>query len=195
MQNLSEHIAYLIKWIIPEEINVFISLPSNPKNRNKDVTKILYNDGKLFKAVSDIGFGEINKDIRQYFDNYLYSPVYIDHFEKIALFITPTIDYMLAEKIFYYAKYLKYKNMIKRGEPIMEQDYVTLTSEECDYLLVKFKRAILKLVDAILRRDDFDADFEFLDSKKLKVRAILKDYHDFSNQEKEDVVLSIYPNY
>lgn len=195
MQNLSEHIAYLIKWIIPQEINVFISLPSNPKNKNKDVTKILYNDGSLFKAISDIGFGVINEDIRQYFDNYLYSPIYIDHFEKIALFITPTIDDMLAEKIFYYTKYFKYKNMIERNEPIMEQDYVTLTSEECDYLLLKFKRAILKLVETILRRDYFDTNFETLDSKKIIVRDILKGYHDFSNEEKENVVLSIYPNY
>jgi len=195
MQNLSEHIAYLVKWIIPEEINVFVSLPSNPKNTNKDITKLLYNDNKLFKAVSDIGFGEINEDVKKYFDNYLFFPFYVDYFEKISLFITPTIDDMLAEKIFYYSKYLKYQNMIKRNEPIMEQDYITLTIEECDRLLVKFKKAILKLVDAILRRDDFDADFDSTDSKKLLVRVILKDYHDFSNQEKEDVILSIYPNY
>ena len=198
MKNLSEHTAYLLKWIMPEEINIFISLTSNPKNKNKDITKILYNDGKLFKAVSDIGFGEINEDIKQYFVNYQYSPIFIDYFDKSSLFITPTIDDMLAEKIFYYAKYLKYQNMIIIKEPIIEQDYATLTSEECDRLLVKFKRAILKLVDAILRRDYFnpddDADFELLDSKKLIVREILKGYHDFSNQEKEDVVLSIYPS-
>jgi hypothetical protein len=198
MKNLSEHTAYLLKWIMPEEINIFISLTSNPKNKNKDITKILYNDGKLFKAVSDIGFGEINEDIRQYFVNYQYSPIFIDQFDKSSLFITPTIDDMLAEKIFYYAKYLKYQNMIIIKEPIIEQDYATLTSEECDHLLVKFKRAILKLVDAILRRDYFNADdgadFELIDSKKLIVREILKGYHDFSNQEKEDVVLSIYPS-
>ena len=104
---------------------------------------------------------------------------------------------MLAEKLFYYSKYLKYQKMIRKNEPIMEHDYVTLTFEECDRLLVKFKRAILKLVDAILIRDYFDEKFEFnsIDSKKLLVRMILKDYHDFSNEEKEEVILSIYPKY
>ena len=49
MENLSEHIAYLIKWMIPvEDINVIVTLPTNPKNTNKDITKILYNDKKLY---------------------------------------------------------------------------------------------------------------------------------------------------
>ena len=105
MENLSEHIGYLIKWMIPEEINVIVSLPTNPKNTNKDITKLLYNDDKLFKALSDIGFGEINEDIRKYFVNLSYSPIYIDNFETISLFITPTLDDMLSEKLFYYTKY------------------------------------------------------------------------------------------
>lgn len=196
MQNLSEHIAYLVKWMIPQEINVFVSLPSNPKNTNKDITKLLYNDDKLFKALSDIGFGEINEDVRKFFDNYLYSPIYVGYFEENALFITPTIDDMLAEKLFYYAKYFKFQNMLERKEPIVEEDYSNLTFDDCDRLLVKFKKAILKLIDAILRRDYFDStDFEALDSKKLILRAILKGYDDFTNQEKEYIILSIYPKY
>jgi len=194
MENLSEHIAYLIKWMIPEEINVFVSLPSNPKNTNKDITKLLYNDDKLFKALSDIGFGEINEDIKRFFENLSYSPFYVDKFETNALFITPTIDDMLAEKLFYYGKYLKFKGMISRGEPIMEQEYSNLTQEECDRILLKFKRAILKLVEAILKRDYSDVtDLKDRDSAKLMLREFMRDYKDYTNEEKENIVISIFP--
>jgi len=194
MENLSEHIAYLIKWMIPEEINVFIGLPTNPKNTNKDITKILYNDNKLFKALSDIGFGEIHEDISKFFDNLSYSPFYLDEFETIALFITPTLDDMLAEKLFYYAKYLKYREMIHKREPIMEQEYANLTIEECDRILFKFKRAIVKLVEAILKRDYSDVtDLNTKDSAKLILREFITDYKDYTNQEKEDIVISIFP--
>jgi hypothetical protein len=194
MENLSEHIAYLIKWMIPQEINVFVSLPTNPKNTNKDITKILYNDNKLFKALSDIGFGEINEDIRKFFDNLSYSPFYLDEFHMTALFITPTLDDMLAEKLFYYAKYLKYRGMIYKREPIMEQQYSNLTMEECDWLLFKFKRAIVKLVEAILKRDYSDVtDLNTKDSAKLILREFISDYNDYTNQEKEDIVISIFP--
>jgi hypothetical protein len=194
MENLSEHIAYLIKWMIPEEINVFVSLPTNPKNINKDITKLLYNDGKLFKALSDIGFGGINEDIRQFFENLSYSPFYVDEFETNALFITPTIDDMLAEKLFYYAKYVKFKGMISRREPIMEQEYSNLTIEECDRILYKFKRAIIKLVEAILKRDYSDVDdLKSRESSKLILREFMRDYKDYSNEEKQDIVISIFP--
>jgi hypothetical protein len=193
MENLSEHIAYLVKWMVPEEINVFVSLPSNPKNTNKDITKILYNDNRLFKALSDIGFGEINEDIIRFFDNLSYSPLYLDEFETISLFITPTLDDMLAEKLFYYAKYLKFKGMIRRYEPIMEQEYSNLTIDECERILFKFKRAILKLVEAILKRDYSDVtDLNAEDSAKLILREFMRDYKDYTNQEKEDIVMNIF---
>jgi hypothetical protein len=194
MENLSEHIAYLIKWMIPEEINVYVSLPTNPKNTNKDITKLLYNDNKLFKALSDIGFGEINEDIKGFFENLSYSPLYVDELESIALFITPTLDDMLAEKLFYYAKYLKFKKMLTLREPIMEQEYLNLTIEECERILFKFKRAIVKLVEAILKRDYSDVtDLNSKDSAKLILREFMRYYKDYSNQEKEDIIISIFP--
>jgi hypothetical protein len=194
MENLSEHIAYLIKWMIPEEINVYVSLPTNPKNTNKDITKLLYNDNKLFKALSDIGFGEINEDIKSFFENLSYSPLYLDELESIALFITPTLDDMLAEKLFYYAKYLKFKSMLTLREPIMDQEYSNLTVEECERILFKFKRAIVKLVESILKRDYSDVtDLHSRDSAKLILREFMRDYKDYSNQEKEDIIISIFP--
>jgi hypothetical protein len=194
MKNLSEHIAYLIKWMIPKEINIFVSLPTNPKNTNKDITKLLYNDGKLFKAISDIDFGEISEDIRKFFTNLHYSPIYVHEFEKNTLYITPTIDDMLAEKLFYYAKYLKFKRILTTKEAIMEAEYANLNIEECDRILFKFKRAILKLVEAILKRDYIDVtDLQSRDSSKLILREFIKDFEDYSNDEKEQIVLSIFP--
>ena len=194
MENLSEHIGYLVKWIFPQEMNVFISLPSNPKNTNKEITKLLYNDNRLFVPLSDIGFGEINEDIRHFFDTLDFSPLFINQFETIALFITPTLDDMLAEKLFYYSKYLKMKDMIIKKEHIMDQNYVNLTVQECDYILYKFKRSIIKLVEVILKRDYVDVtDINEKDSSRIILRNILKNYEDYSNQEKEEIVMSIFP--
>lgn len=154
MENLSEHIGYLIKWMIPEEINVIVSLPTNPKNTNKDITKLLYNDDKLFKALSDIGFGEINEDIRKYFVNLSYSPIYIDNFETISLFITPTLDDMLSEKLFYYTK----------------------------------------LVEAIIIRDyGRVVDFNKTDTSRLILRGFIGSFEDYTNEEKENTIISIFP--
>jgi hypothetical protein len=193
MENLSEHIAYLIKWMIPQEINVYVSLPTNPKNTNKDITKLLYNENKLFKALSDIGFGEMNEDIKGFFENLSYSTFYVDDLESIALFITPTLDDMLAEKLFYYAKYFKFKSMLTSGETIIEREYSNLTIGECDRILLKFKRAIVKLVEAILKRDYSDVtDLNETESKKLILRGFIVYYNDYSNQEKEDIIISIF---
>lgn len=194
MSNLSEHIGYLIKWIIPEEINVFISLPTNPKNTNKDITKVLYNDDKIFKPLSDIGFGDINEDIKKYFENLSYSPFYIDEFETITLFITPTIYDMLSEKLFYYAKYLTLKNQIEKNEPINEKKYSNLTKEDCDYLLYKFRRAIFKLVEAIIKKDYIGSeDLNNKETSRLILRGIIGNFEDYSNEEKENIIIDIFP--
>jgi hypothetical protein len=192
MENLSEHIAYLIKWMIPaEDINVIVTLPTNPKNVNKHITKLLYNDKKIFKALSDIGFEEINQDIRKYFDYPSYSPIYIGSFEIIALFITPKLDDILSEKLFYYAKYFKLKDLLEKKQQI---NYSILTIEECDYLLFKFKRAILKLVEAIIIRDYSGVvDFDKMDTSRLILRGFIGNFQDYTNKEKEDVIISIFP--
>ena len=194
MENLSEHIAYLIKWMIPKEITIFVSLPTNPKNNNKYITKLLYNDGKIFKALSDIGFEEINEDIMKYFDSLSYSPIYIDNFDTTSLFITPTLDDMLSEKLFYYTKYFKIKKLLEKGEPIKESKYSDLTKEDCDYLLYKFKRAILKLVEAIIKRDYMGVkDYDKTQTSRLILRGFIGNFEDYTNEEKEETIASIFP--
>ena len=153
MKNLSYHIAYLIKWFIPPEINIIVTLPNTPKNPNSEITKIIYNDEKVYKALSDIGFGTIKEDIERYFNNPSYSPFYVDDFETTALFITPTIDDILSEKLYFYAKYYVMLNKIRRREPILEKGYEQVNENDCEYYMHKFNRAIKYIVQSIVRRD------------------------------------------
>ena len=153
MKNLSCHIAYLVKWIIPEEVNIVITLPTEDAGKSKDITKILYNDKKLYKALSDIGFGEMKEDIKNYFETPLYYNFYLDEFKTNSLFITPTLDNILDEKLYFYAKYSNFKNKIENGDLIFERGYEGLTKEECDFYMFKFNRAIKQLVNSIIKRD------------------------------------------
>lgn len=193
MSNLSGHLGYLVQWMLPDDLHVVISLPTNPKNHNKDITKVIYNDNTLFTAISDIGFGPISPDVRPFFEHLVYSQFYIEKLGTHTLFGTPTLDDMLQEKLYYYAKYMGLKRKLERGEPIVEQEYVNLTKQDVDFYLYKFKRSIIKLVEAVLKRDFHDAtDLSKTDSSKLILRDLLKEYHDLSNQEKEDIVSSIF---
>ena len=193
MENLSEHIGYLIKWMIPDEINVFVSLPTNPKNINKDITKLLYKDNKLFRALSDIGFGEINKEIHEYFINLSYSPIYVKHFDTTILFITPTLDDMLSEKLFYYAKYFKLKKKLENNESIEDRKDSKLTIEDCEFLLSKFKRAIIKLVEAIIKKSGYKETLDYNEkyASKLILTGFIVNFRGYSYEEKEDILKSI----
>lgn len=206
MENLSEHIGYLVKWFIPEDMNIIVSLPTNPKNQNKDITKLVYNDGKIFKALSDIGFAEINEDIRKYFDELSYFPFYIDVFEKISLFITPTIEDMLCEKLFYYSKYFILKQkledekksilsknpgaQIELLEPILFEKII-----EQDRLLIKFIRAIVKLVEAITKMNYTGTeDFNKIESARFILRDIIGQFEDYTTEERNQIIESILPS-
>ena len=206
MENLSEHIGYLVKWFIPEDMNIIVSLPTNPKNQNKDITKLVYNDGKIFKALSDIGFAEINEDIRKYFDELSYFPFYIDVFEKISLFITPTIEDMLCEKLFYYSKYFILKQkledekksilsknpgaQIELLDPILFEKII-----EQDRLLIKFIRAIVKLVEAITKMNYTGTeDFNKIESARFILRDIIGQFEDYTTEERNQIIESILPS-
>lgn len=196
MENFSAHIGYLVKWFIPQDINIMVSLPTNPKNLNKDITKLIYNDNKLFKALSDIGFGEISQDIKKYFDNLLFDNFNIEEFNSLALFIIPTIDDMLSEKLYFFSKYFIFNEKLKKNEPINEIGYTNLTSQECDFYMTKFKRAILKLVEAIMKKDYRDTvGLNTRETSKLILRGIIGNFDDYSNEEKENIIMEIYPNY
>ena len=193
MENLSGHIAYLIKWFIPEEINIVVSLPTNPKNTNKEITKVLYNDNKLYKPLSDIGFGEMKEDIKKYFEDLAYFPFYLDNFEVITLFITPTMDDILAEKLYFFAKYFVLKDKLSKGEPITEKAYENITVGDCDYLMHKFSRAIWHIVDATILRDyKGTLGMGKKETQRLILRGIISHFNDYSNEEKQRIIEDLY---
>ena len=193
MENLSGHIAYLIKWFIPEEINIVVSLPTNPKNSNKEITKVLYNDDKLYKPLSDIGFGEMKADIKKYFEDLAYFPFYLDNFEVITLFITPTIDDMLAEKLYFFAKYFILKDKLSKSQQIIERGYENITEQDCEHYMLKFRRAILHLVDSIILRDYRGTlGMGKKEMQRLILRGIIGHFDDYSNEEKQHIIEDLY---
>ncbi len=187
MNNLSCHIAYLVKWFIPPEINIIIKLPIEQPSQYSDITKLIYNDDKLYKALSDIGFGDIKEDIKKYFENPLYFPFYLDVFETITLFITPTLDDILDEKLYFYAKYSNAKNKLRKGEIITERGYEDLSEETCNYYLIKFNRAIKQLVDSIIKRDYLNLGIVDKDeNKQLILPKMIPDFfRKYSKKEQE----------
>jgi len=193
MANLSGHLGYLIKWFIPEEINIIVSLATNPKNNNKEITKVLYNDERLYKPLSDIGFGEMKEDIKKYFENLSYFPFYVDIFESNSLFITPTMDDILAEKLYFFAKYFTLKNKLAKNEHITEKGYDGITELDCDHFMYKFKRAIYHLVDMTIKRDYKETiGMNTNETQKLILRGIINNFDEYSNEEKEYIIADLY---
>jgi len=193
MANLSGHLGYLIKWFIPEEINIIVSLATNPKNNNKEITKVLYNDERLYKPLSDIGFGEMKEDIKKYFENLSYFPFYVDIFEANSLFITPTMDDILAEKLYFFAKYFTLKNKLAKNEHITEKGYDGITELDCEHFMYKFKRAIYHLVDMTIKRDYKETiGMNTNETQKLILRGIINNFDEYSNEEKEYIIADLY---
>lgn len=207
MQKLSEHIAYLIKWMIKTtEINIFVSLISNPKNTNKTITKLLYNDGKIYKALSDIGFGEINENVKQFFKfdelkklEFDINDLKLNNYnEKNILFIVPTLDNILAEKLFYYTKYLNFETIIKENEKINEPEYTDLKLDECEFQINKFFKAIIVIIKIILEKNKNDKQIlnsskkeDFEESKKI-LSEFLKNI-EIPENKTETIINRIYP--
>ena len=193
MENLSCHIGYLIKWFIPEEINIVVSLPTNPKNTNKDITKILYNDDKIYKALSDIGFGEMKEDIRKYFENLAYFQFFISEFNTISLFINPTMDDILAEKLYFYAKYFSLKDKLLKNEPITEKSYQNITESDCEHFMYKFRRAIVHIIDSVIKRDYRGTiGMNLKETSRLLLRGIISNFDEYSNEDKERIIQDLY---
>jgi len=216
MENLSAHIAYLVKWFIPEDINMIVSLPSNPKNTNKEIIKLVYNDDTLYKSLSDIAFGNIPEDIQRYFDHPIYSSFYLDIFETITLYITPTIEDILSEKLYFYTKYSNMKQQLINGTKITEKGYEDVDQEICEFYMHKFYKAIKQVVNSLLKRDyvnkssdiilpDVDPNFRSYsridrdkiykkvdDMSRSVVKKFMDHFDDFTTEEKERTIIELY---
>jgi len=140
VDNISGHLALLIRWLLPFYTTVL------PPGKNPDVYKVSFiKSDRSFKAFSDIDLKQIDpKD--SYFREYYVSYHHIDALQEDVRFKRPTIEKVLEEKIFYYLKYKKLLGQIQQGKE------VDVDAKTCDHFMKKFKRAI----QAIVPDTDFD---------------------------------------
>jgi hypothetical protein len=197
MRNLAGHLAYLIKWFIPSDINIVVSLPDNPNNTNKEITKLLYNDNRLYKALSDIGFGKLSDIVAKYFENPNYFVFYVDDFESNSLFIVPTIKDMLTEKLFFYMRYsllFALLNSTDKNKPQPPKGYENITAQECSNFMFKFNRAIKHLVSSLIVKDygDITDPYEIADISRLIISEYMHNIDEFSNIEKNKITDELF---
>jgi hypothetical protein len=130
VDNISGHLALLIRWLLPFYTTVL------PPGKNPDVYKVSFiKSDRSFKAFSDIDLKQIDP-LDPYLKEYDASEHHIDALQEDARFKRPVLEKILEEKIFYYRKYKKLLADIKPG--------VNAKAEEdtCDPFMKKFKRAI-----------------------------------------------------
>jgi hypothetical protein len=130
VDNISGHLALLIRWLLPFYTTVL------PPGKNPDVYKVSFiKSDRSFKAFSDIDLKQIDP-LDPYFKEYDASEHHIDALQEDARFKRPVLEKILEEKIFYYRKYKKLLADIKPG--------VNAKAEEdtCIHFMKKFKRAI-----------------------------------------------------
>ena len=140
INNVSGHLALLIKWLLP---NVSVL----PPGANPHVYKLSYvNSYGALRPFSDVDFKEVEV-MDPFFKEMYTTHEYISGLEEHATFRRPTIEKILEEKIFYYKKYKRILEKIGDG---VEAEGVSKRS--CKFFMDKFKRAIT----AIAPHTDFD---------------------------------------
>jgi hypothetical protein len=140
VDNISGHLALLIRWLLPFYTTVL------PPGKNPDVYKVSFiKSDRSFKAFSDIDLKQIDP-LDPYFKEYSVTYHHIDALQEDARFKRPVLEKILEEKIFYYRKYKKLLADIKPGKE------VDVDAKTCDHFMKKFKRAILAISPEI----DFD---------------------------------------
>lgn len=170
IKNLSGHIAYLIKWFLTTTSPNISILPPNPANprANPFIFKVSYlRTDRQFSPISDIDFRDIPQNIKSYFERPIDFQFTISELQERVLFKCPDIGSLLDEKLYYYSKYSIFKDLLTKGQPITEPGYETVTISLCDYLLTKFKRAIITLNNGLQIRRNSEILASQLDSENL----------------------------
>jgi len=213
IKNLAGHLAYLIRWFlnIPStDYKISVQSP-NPENtranpyifklsyikslKKQDFRKqILVDD---FKQFSDIDFKELPIHITPYFqdDSKEYNfEISLSDIKQKLMFRCPNLGALLNEKIYYYAKYSEFKQLLQQNQPIQDTEYKTLTIPECDRFLEKFKRAILAMNIGLQkqRKQNYDTA-SLLEREKTSIKNRL-DKLAFTNPSLQTAIIqSLYP--
>lgn len=165
---LAFNISYLIRWVLNATYEK--NLDSQIMETNPMVVKLAYQaflrDGKPFgnkTALVDIDFSDIPEVNRPFYrnktkmfygaakpirmvDDDVFSDDGKPYFGEDMLFYFQSMEQQIHEKLYYYLLYTKYKKQLQERNPILEEEYKTLTVSTCNYFLAKFKRSLLALL-------------------------------------------------
>ena len=159
MRNVAEHISFLIKCFIEGIINISLDLPNTGgKTFGKDIVKISYVHypdryrPNIYKytALCDIGFGKTNDNVRPYFEHPQVFRMYNNTLEQELMFRCPNIEAILDEKLYYYLKFIQFRDILRRGSAIHEKGYEDMNTESLNFFIQKFKRSIKAIVDGLI---------------------------------------------
>ena len=209
IKNLAGHISYLVKWFINNPENKFsisIQVP-NPENVrvNPFIFKISYvktiqrRDYRLqrmvdeFKPISDIDFKEMPQNIRELFGRTNDYSFYIPELEQRILFKCPNTGSLLDDKIYYYVKYIQFKQLLEQNKPVAEPGFERLTIPECIRILLKFKRAILALNHSLQKkRFPMLEKTDLISKEKTSIITRLDKISNINKSLKKTIVDSLY---
>jgi len=209
VKNLSGHLSYLIKWFLTSpETNIRISvLPPNPTNTraNPYIYKLSYIKTRQrfdhrkkimvdeYKQFSDIDFKEVPSNIKQYFEKSGDFQFDISELQEKILFRCPNIGSILDEKIYYYAKYIEFKNILKRREKITEIGYENLTELDIDRYLEKFKKAIVAMNKGLQKQRFPDIlPFELNERERKSILTRLNKLGIINENTKNEILDTLY---
>ena len=175
IRNLSSHIGYLIKWFLNSQDlqpRIMDKISVSLENRNPDIVKLSYvkmnmkyNHKKKimekdYKQFADIDFKQLPDTIKIYFDDLSSYPYTIDELNTNVLFVTPCLESIINEKLYYYIKFTIYEDYLTRGKPINDIGYDTLTVDESKRLLKKFKKSIIAIANGFVNNKYIGLEIE-----------------------------------
>ena len=189
MRNVAEHISFLIKWFLEGIINISLELPNtNVKTFGKDIVKISYlNYSGRYTALCDVGFGNISENVRPYFEHPQVFRMYNNTLEQELMFRCPNIEAILDEKLYYYLKFIQFRDIVRRGSPIHEKGYEDMNPESLKFFIQKFKRSIKAIVDGLILQQSGNINEE---EQRMLLQFRLNQFNANTNF-KEEVVQSI----
>lgn len=215
IQVLAANLSYLMKWFLNRnEINFNISVqtpdPSRPETNQyiyklsylKSIKKKFFNrkenrmvEANDYKPFADIDFKNLVEPVSTFFEDIINYPFFVPQLNTNILFTCPSIDSILDEKIYFYAKYTVFLKELQQGRPIMENGYTKLNVQECYRILDKFKRAILAINNGILKQSEALSGSPSISQEELKSSIQLRfDKLEINNlQIQEDIINSLYP--
>jgi hypothetical protein len=217
-KNLASHIGYLIKWFLtyielptellkdetkPVSLTIAVALPDVQDNticdatakNNPNIVKISYNKvaTRICKAFADIDFKETPAEVSPYFKTTHKYPFYIEGLQTDVLFICPNIGSLIDEKIYLYAKYMKFKLLLEKGEKILDEGYETVNLKNCKFYMDKFAKALLALTLGLVRSRQPGLLNAALLSYQARFVEKRMDSHNIPDPLKVEIMKALFP--